>query len=211
MAVGTTADAGGRHWSIGEMFKLLVNGEWIEGARGFAYITAPNGFFMIATNGRLYQVLGPGQFQVTTMPVMGCRLPPSKSGATVLQANSYLVDKFGGIWIAACSYFVFATYCPDFIGATNEPATVLRNGFRFPEPGGMRSMPEPNNAPWNLKWCGGEMFVHLAGNDTPPNHGYARWLGPQTLEWAAAAEADCGTELPPSSLSAPTNVRIVAN
>jgi hypothetical protein len=60
---------------------------------------------------------------------------------------------------------------------------------------------EPNNAPWNLKWCGGQMYIHTYAD--PNNPGvptpYGRWQGlsnPTTL--APATVNDCGTEPEPS-------------
>lgn len=215
-------DQAGRHWTIGENFKLLTDGVWDGGSRGFVYITTPDGLFVIGTNGRLYQMFGPGSAVSKFQGSLGCRLPPSASGATMLQQNGYLVDNLGGVWVATCSYYIFATYCPDFIGTTIEPGIIVRNGVRLGtglldgagrviEMGGVRSMPEPNNAPWNLKWCGGEMYMHVWNADTPVVHAYARWQGPDTYDWAPALETDCGSETPATNVSPPSNVRIVAD
>src|SRR6185503_13492771 len=168
------------------------------------YITTQEGLFTIAVNGRLYQIFEPGNAVSRYYETLGCRMPASESGATVLQQNGYLADKLGGVWIATCSYTIFATYCPDFEGSTIEAGIILRNGFRFPEPG-VRSMAEPNNAPWNLRSCGGEMYLHLF-NANPAIHEYARWQGPGEPGWATAVESDCGSGTAGTTLSAPTHV-----
>jgi hypothetical protein len=221
--VGPAAtDQAGRHWTIGDDFKLLADGVWDKWTRGFVYITTPDGLFAIGTNGRLYRLYEPGNAVSQYQGSLGCRLPASASGATVLQQNGYLVDNVGGVWIATCSYYIFATYCPDFEGTTIEPGIILRNGVRLGTGlldsagrvigmGGIRSMAEPNNAPWNLKWCGGEMYMHVWNADTPVSHTFARWQGLDTYDWAPALETDCGSGTPATSLSPPSNVRIVSD
>jgi hypothetical protein len=86
--------------------------------------------------------------------------------------------------------------------------------------GGLQSMPEPNNAPWNLCWSGGEMYVHVgkmevdgALVDNIQTHAttYARWLGIDRYDWAPATESDCRSGTPATTLgpNPPSNVRIV--
>jgi hypothetical protein len=192
--VGATATFGGASWTIdaAPSFKVRRNGQWIQGGdgqgpHGYMFITTSAALYVVGANGSVYQNVGDGWQRVDT-PTMGCRLPPSASGSTVLQQNGVLVDNQGGIWMATCSYFKFTTYCPDFIGTTIEEGIILRNGARFPDPG-IRSQPEGSNAPWNLKWCGGQMYIH-----TYPTTGeFGRWQGlanPTTL--APATVNDCG-------------------
>lgn len=226
---GTTVDAVGHHWTIEPppSFKLLADGASFMGGRGFTYLATGDGLFVISTTGRSYRLVSfDGGWQVIDPVEVGCRLPPSPSGATVLQQNGYLVDDLGGVWIATCSYFTFATYCPDFEGTTIEPGIILRNGVRLGSGllnssgqlqgmGGIRSEPEPNNSPWNLKWCGGEMYMHnydsahALDQSQPLVKQFSRWQGRAVYEWAPATESDCGSGTPATTLTPPTNVRIV--
>jgi hypothetical protein len=186
----------GSTWTISAspQFRTLENGSWVGNGRGFEYVVQNNSLFVVAINSGVYQFVG-GVWQNVGVRTMGCRLPTSPSGKTVLQQNDYIVDAQGGIWIATCSYFQFASFCPDFAGFTIEPAIILRNYSRFPDPG-IRSIPEPNNAPWNLKWCGGQMYIH-----TYPTPGtYGRWQGlsnPLTLAPATVNDCGNGTSPPP--------------
>lgn len=180
----------GDNWSIGASYQILANGQ-PTGARGFTFIQAPTGLHTIGTNGRVYQIQNPSSFLVTTMPAMGCRLPPSPDGYSVLQNNGVLVDSQGGVWLASCAYGLPGTFCADFAGNTLEAGVILRNGFRLPEPT-VRSMPEPNNAPWNLKWCGGTVYAHAIDGS------YQRFSGLSTQSWVSASVNDCGMEPAPA-------------
>jgi hypothetical protein len=176
------------------------------------FITTGTSLWVVATNSSVYRWTGATEspmFERLDMLTMGCRLPPSASGSTVLQQSGILVDNQGGIWMATCSYFKFATNCPDFIGTTIEEGIILRNGVRFPDPG-IRSEPETGglNLPWNLKWCGGQMYIHTYPD---PNHPsvptpYGRWQGlsnPTTL--APATVNDCGSEPEPDPVVSAAN------
>ncbi len=141
------------------------------------------------------------------------------------------MDSLGGIWVIACAYEIHATYCPDFPGTTIEPGIIVRNSVRLGsgttykgqlvEMGGLQSMPEPNNAPWNLCWSGGEMYTHVGkvevdgatiDNTQTKATTYARWLGLARSDWASATESDCSSGTPATTLGLPhppSNVRIV--
>jgi hypothetical protein len=194
---GQVSAFGGAAWTIAPSpsFKLFRNGVWsgeqgpnVPGGRGFLYITTPSQLYAVHTNGGVYEWFGNDHWERRSVPAMGCRLPTSPSGTTAVQQDKIIVDTQGGIWIATCSYFKFATYCPDFVGTTIEEGIILRNGVRFPDPG-IRSHPEGQNAPWNLKWCGGEMYVHL----WPTPGTFGRYQGASNpLNLAPATVTDCG-------------------
>lgn len=208
---GTSVTALGASWTLGwpattaspaasDNFKVYADGVWV-GARGMVYVKNNGNLYEMSTNGRWYQITGTtGSYSFTVQgrgpESVGCRLPTSPNGSTVLQNNDYLVDSVGGVWIAtsredAMEANDYSAYCPDFVcGGTIDEAVVIRNGNRFPLNGGARTMLEPNNVPWNLKWCGGEMYKHdyyVAG--TP--HTYSKWGGIGVEAWTDATASAC--------------------
>ena len=233
--VGTDLAVAGHRWTIepAPSFKVLRDGVWGQ-QRGLGLFVGPDGALGVVTAvGRLARLQNAEDlysWTQTFVPLFGCRLPTSANGSTVLQENGYLVDHLGGVWIASCAYEIPATFCPNFAGTTIEPGILVRNGARLGSGttykgqlvpmGGLQSMPEPNNAPWNLCWSGGEMYVHVgkmevdgALVDNIQTHAttYARWLGIDRYDWAPATESDCRSGTPATTLgpNPPSNVRIV--
>jgi hypothetical protein len=221
--VGTDLrDSLGRRWQIdftGNAYKVLIDSVW-HGDRAHVLIRQGANIYILGQNNRLYLMQMPDSRVLTWARDMGCRLPTSPDGSSVLQQNTYLVDAVGGTWVAACSEETTSTgaplypgtYCPDFPGATLQIGAVTRNGYHLP-PSGLRSMPEPDNAPWNLKWCGGQMFVHLYNADRTIHRAGLVTLSPGSISVRAAAPGECGYlgaagTSPPAP---PTNVRILAS
>lgn len=219
---GTDLLVGGFRWTIepAPSFKVLRDGQW-GAQRGLGIFVGPDGSLGVVTTtgrlARLQSVTDLFSWTQTFVPLFGCRLPTSASGSTVLQENGFLVDGTGGVWLASCAYTIPATFCPNFAGTTIEPAILIRNGVRLGTGttykgqlvvmGSLQSMPEPNNAPWNLCWSGGEMYAHvgnmeidgaqLVATPTAPAV-YARWLGLARYDWTAVASpVGCGAPIPP--------------
>jgi hypothetical protein len=212
-------DSLGRRWQIdftGNEYKLLIDGVWY-GGRAHALMRQGTNIYKLAVNNRLFRMVTVDSKVLTWGGEMGCRLPTSLNGSSVLQQNTYLVDAMGGTWIAACSEETTptgaplypATYCPDFPGATQKIGMVVRNGYHLP-PNGLWSMPEPYNAPWNLKWCDGKMFVHFGNSDRTIHQAGVVTVSPGSISVRPATPGECGylttTTSPPAP---PTNVRVV--
>ena len=219
--VGTDLRDGlGRRWQIdftGNQYKLLIDGVW-HGDRAHVIIRQGANIYIVGQNNRLYRMETPDSRMLTWAGDMGCRLPTSPNGSTVLQQNTYLVDAVGGTWVAACSEETTSTgaplypgtYCPDFPGATLQVGAVTRNGYHLP-PSGLRSMPEPDNAPWNLKWCNGQMYVHLYNADRTIHQAGLVTVSPGSISVRPAAPNECGYLAPAGTLAptAPTNLRVI--
>lgn len=208
---GTSASALSASWTITapttvvpastDNFKVIVNGTTWDGHRAFIFVTQGAELWILTLNDRWYQILdtvGNHGSAKTAPDGPGCRLPTSADGTSVLQSNSFLVDSLGGQWIAACREDAddpskWGDWCPwNFAGATIEEAVVVRNGARFYDVANQRSMMEPNNAPWNLKWCGGEMYKH----DYDPagiTHTYSKWAGIGIGPWIDSTTSSCVT------------------
>lgn len=201
---GTSLSFGGAAWTIAtttatvpassDNFKLYRNGTWTN-ARGFIYVVQGGVLYMLSHHDKWYQWDGASTWTGPIFQeVVGCRLPESSSGAVALQNNVFLSDAFGGTWIAACSEmpdtYGYGLYCPDFPVSTLERGIIIRNGGRFPDCCGKRSMPEPDNTPWNLKYCSGAMYL-LEYNANPATKNYTKWGGPGVATWADANAEDC--------------------
>jgi hypothetical protein len=210
----------GRRWQIdfsGNQYKVLIDSVW-HGDRAHVLIRQGANIYILGQNNRLYLMLSPDARELTWFGDAGCRLPASTDGSSVLQQNTYLVDAVGGTWVAQCSEEVDgmgrplhpATYCPDFPGATLQEGAVTRNGYHLP-PSGLRSMPEPDNAPWNLRWCNGQMFVHLYNPDRSIHQAGLVTVSPGAVSVRAAMAGECGylSAVGPSAPTAPTNLRVV--
>jgi hypothetical protein len=72
-------------------------------------------------------------------------------------------------------------------------------------------MPEPDNAPWNLKWCDGQMYVHLYNADRTIHQAGLVTVSPGGISVRPAAPSECGYLNPAGTAapSPPTNLRVI--
>jgi hypothetical protein len=142
-----------------------------------------------------------GSLDIDPLLAVDCRLPASASGSVALQGNTVLVDSQGGIWGALCSEegqtFGYGFWCPDFsaFNAGQTPGSILRNASFFPVPYAKHAMKEPNNHPWSLTYCNGEMYL-LEYNANPMMKKFSKWAGPGR-PWTDATGSRCLEDVTP--------------
>lgn len=176
-----------------ENFKVKLNGVQTGAARGWIFVEYNSVLWLLASNGRWYFWSG-SEWNGTNPESVGCRLPPSADGSSVALGNYFLVDAYGGTWVSVCSEepltYGYRSWCPNYPGATLEPGIIIRNAGRFNACCGKRAMDEPNNTPWSLKYCGGEMYL-LEYNVNPLVRSFTKWGGLGVDTWLDATGDPC--------------------
>lgn len=186
-------------------FKVLLDGVQVGSSRGFGFIKdASDRVYVLSLAGKWFfwdegvftSAGGLGDYDIDPLLAVNCRLPASPSGSVALQGNTFLVDSYGGIWVAGCSedpaVHGYGLYCPDFTtdNTGQPPGSILRNSSFFPVPNTKNAMMEPNNVPWSLKYCNGTMYL-LEFNANPAVKAFTKWVGPGQNTWLDATGDTC--------------------
>jgi hypothetical protein len=131
---------------------------------------------------------------------IGCRLPTSADGTNASLSKGYIIDTYGGYWVATCGVLKKGdgsptdgdhdnAICPPHSRSSTVSGVVLRNGQRVGS--GLSgcctivSMPDPDQDPLNLRFCGGEVYMQPRYYPVDVAvHFLNRWQGLSTYLWA---------------------------